>query len=209
MAKNDIINLLDKGNIARDLKAAYSFMLLSRGYTVDEIKILDDYVFMVRKKGFEEVTKVKVDDEVEAHRRRKQKSLPKSLVCLTSTSEVYNRRDHTIYSLNGNEPVTKGRLVWSIIKLHQQEKNSTYEEIRQLFNIKLNLLRKTVIDESSLELLSPDKQRRFYFHEYDLLESRDGIRYAVSSQWQIKKMNEIITFARSEGWKVEEIKNET
>lgn len=205
MAKTDIINLLDKSNIAKDLKVAYSFMLLSRGYTADEIKILDDYVFMVRKKGFEKVTKVN-DDKAENHIRRKQKSLPKSLVCLTSTSDVYNRRDHTIYSLNGSEPVTKGRFVWSIIKLYQQEKNSTYEEVRQLFNYKLNLPKKTVIDESSLELLPPNKQCRFFFHEYDLLESKDGIRYAVSNQWQIKKMNEIITFARSEGWKVEEIK---
>ena len=130
MAKTDIINLLDKSNIAKDLKVAYSFMLLSRGYTADEIKILDDYVFMVRKKGFEKVTKVN-DDKAENHIRRKQKSLPKSLICLTSTSDVYNRRDHTIYSLNGSEPVTKGRLVWSIIKLYQQEKNSTYEEVRQ------------------------------------------------------------------------------
>ena len=84
MAKNDIINLLDKGNIAKDLKVAYSFMLLSRGYTADEIKVLDDYVFMVRKKGFEEVTNAK--DEREAHRKRKQRSLPKNPVCLTSIS---------------------------------------------------------------------------------------------------------------------------
>ena len=207
MATKNIINLLEKGNIAKDLKVAYTFMLLSRGYTADEIKILDDYVFMVRKKGFEEVTKI--NDDRATHRRMKQRSLPKSLVCHTSTSEVYNRRDHTIYSLNDNEPVTKGRLVWSIIKLYQQEKNPTYEEVRELFNYKLHLLRQTVIDESSLELLRPDKQRRFYTNEYDLVESKDGIRYAVSTQWSIKKMDEIISFARSQGWKVEEIKNKT
>ena len=204
MAKISILNLLDKGNIAKDLKAAYKFMLLSRGYTADEIKILDDYVFMARKKGFEDVTQI--DDDSLTHRRKKQRSLPKSLVCHTSTSEVYNRRDHTIYSLNGNEPITKGRLVWSIIKLYQQENNPTYEEVRDLFNYKLHLLRQTVIDESSLELLRPDKQSRYYYHEFDLLESKDGIRYAVSTQWSIKKMDAIILFAHSNGWKVDIIK---
>ena len=206
MAKSGIINLLDKGNIAKDLKAAYSFMLLSRGYTADEIKILDDYVFMVRKKGIEDISNT--IDERKAHRKRKQRSLPKYPICLTSTSEAYNRRDHTVYSFNGSEPITKGRLVWSIIKLYQQEYAPTYEEVRDLFNYKLHLLRNTVIDESALELLRGDKQTRFYYHEYDLLENKDGIRYAVSNQWSIKKMDEIISFAQAKGWKVEVIKPE-
>mgnify|MGYP006988852037 CR=1 FL=1 len=201
MAKSGILNLLDKSNIAKDLKVAYSFMLLSRGYTADEIKVLDDYVFMVRKKGFEDISNA--IDEREAHRKRKQRSLPKNPVCLTSTSEAYNKRDHTVYSFNGGEPITKGRLVWSIIKLYQQEYGPTYQEVSDLFNNKLRLLRNTIIDESALELLRADKQSRFYYHEYDLLESKDGIRYAVSNQWSIKKMDEIISFAQTKGWKVE------
>ena len=206
MANNDIINLLDKGNIAKDLKMAYSFMLLSRGYTADEIKVLDDYVFMVRKKGFEDVSNSK--NEYVTQRKRKQKSLPKIPVCFTSTSNAYNKKDHTIYSFNGSEPITKGRLAWSIIRLYQQEYAPTYEEVRDLFNYKLHLLRNTVIDESSLELLRADRQSRFYYHEYDLIESKDGIRYAVSNQWSIKKMDEIISFAQAKGWKVEVIKPE-
>ena len=66
---------------------------------------------------------------------------------LTSTSEAYNKRDHTLYSLNGKEPVTKGRLVWSIISLYQELFKPSYEELSQLFNRKLNLLGNTVIDE--------------------------------------------------------------
>jgi len=206
MAKKEIINLLDKDNIANDLKVAYSFMLLSRGYTADEIKILDDYVFFVRKKGFEKVSDIK--DEGKAHRRLKQRCMPNSPICFTSTSEVYNRRDHTLYSLNGVEPLTKGRLVWSIIKLYQQENSPTYDEVSRLFNYELKLPQYTVISESSLELLRPDKQRRFYYHEHELLEGKDGIRYAVTNQWSIKNMDEIITFAKTRGWKVEIVKLE-
>lgn len=33
--------------------------------------------------------------------------------------------------------------------------------------------------------------------------SEDGIRYAVSNQWTADKMNSIISFAQSLGWKVE------
>lgn len=50
MATKNIIKLLEKSNVAKDLKVAYSFMLLSRGYSADEIKALDDYDFLIRKK---------------------------------------------------------------------------------------------------------------------------------------------------------------
>jgi hypothetical protein len=128
------------------------------------------------------------------------------LVCLTSTSEAYNNRDHTLYSLNGEAPVTKGRLVWSIIKLYQEQHNPTCEEVSQLFNRELNLLGNTVINELSLDALRPDRQKRFYYHESDLLVSKDGIRYAVSNQWAISKMDAIVSFAQDKGWKVEVIK---
>jgi hypothetical protein len=99
-------------------------------------------------------------------------------------------------------------LVWSIIKLYQQENTPTYDEVSRLFNYGLKLPQDTVISESSLEFLRPDKQRRFYYHEHDLLESKNGIRYAVTNQWSIKKMDEIISFAKTRGWKVEIVKLE-
>lgn len=202
MANKKIINLIEKSNVSNDLKVAYKFMLLSRGYSEEEVKILDDYDFYVRKKeSIESTTTVQRNDE--PLKKRRKNRLPKNLVCLTSTSEAYNKKDHTLYSLNGREPVTKGRLVWSIINLYQEQYNPTYEEVRQLFNRKLKLLGKTVIDEASLDSLRADRQKRFYFHEDDLLLSADGIRYAVSSQWSKDKMDEIVSFAQSFGLSVE------
>ena len=202
MANKKIINIIEKSNLSNDLKVAYKFMLLSRGYSEEEIKILDDYDFFVRKKeSIESTTTVKRNDE--PLKKRRKNKLPKNLVCLTSTSEAYNKKDHTLYSLNGREPVTKGRLVWSIINLYQERYNPTYEEVSQLFNRKLKLLGKTVIDEASLDSLRADRQKRFYFHEDDLLLSADGIRYAVSSQWSKDKMDEVISFAQSFGLSVE------
>jgi hypothetical protein len=207
MTKDSIKDLLDNSNIAQELKEAYSFMLLSRGYSNDDIKILDDYAFIVRKKDLgdnnqEENIETKGDKLL---RNRKKRNIPKNLVCLTSKSESYNKRDHTLYSLNGSEPLTKGRLIWSIISLYQRDYSPTYGEVEQLYNHKLNLLRRTVIDIDSLDALRADKQKRFYYHEVDLLESIDGIKYAVSNQWSVDKMDVIICFARSKGWTVEVI----
>jgi len=202
MATKNIINIIEKGDIAKDLKSAYKFMLLSRGYSAEEVQILDEYDFFVRKRECgDSSTATHIGDE--PLKKRRKKSLPKTLVCLTSTSEAYNKRDHTLYSLNGKEPVTKGRLVWSIICLYQEQYKPTYEDISQLFNRKLNLLGNTVIDEASLDALRADKQKRFYYHEADLLISADGIRYAVSNQWSKDKMDEVILFAHSLGWSVE------
>ena len=47
MATKNIINTIEKGYIANDLKSAYKFMLLSRGYSADEVQILDEYDFFV------------------------------------------------------------------------------------------------------------------------------------------------------------------
>jgi len=208
MAKESIKDLLDSSNITQDLREAYSFMLLSRGYTSEEIKELDDYVFFARKKElgnnvFEESIKEK--SETVSLRERKKRNLPKNLVCFTSKSEAYNKRDHTLYSLNGSEPLTKGRLVWSIISQYQEQYSPTYEEVNQLFNHKLNLLRRTIIDSVSFDALRPDKQKRFYYHETDWMKSKDGIQYAVSNQWSANKMDGIISFARSKGWAIEVI----
>lgn len=210
MAKESIRVLLDNSNITQELKEAYAFMLLSRGYSADEVKMLDDYVFFVKKKGggANNQTENVAQEENEPLRSRKKRNLPKNLVCLTSNSEAYNKRDHTLYSLNGSEPLTKGRLVWSIIHLYQREYSPTYEEANQLYNHKLNLLRSTIIDVVSLDALRPDKQKRYYYHELDLLESKDGIKYAVSNQWSVDKMDEIISFARSNGWRVEVISHQ-
>lgn len=202
MATRNIINLIEKGNIAKDLKVAYSFMLLSRGYSADEVKVLDDYDFLVRKKNAKEAVDINQYGDI-SPRKRKQRNFPKTPVCLSSTSEVYNKRNHTLYYLNGDGPYTKGRLVLSLIKLYQQTYNPTFEEVKQLFNCNLNLLRNTVIDELSLEALGPDRQKRYYYHESDFVESKDGIRYAISNQWSVDKMDMIISFAHSIECKIE------
>lgn len=207
MAKRNIINLLGNSNIGKELKRALSFMLLSRGYTAEEIKVLDDYDFSVSKRAFRDIPNI-IQDGSDPHRRRKQRSLPKNPVCLTSTSEAYNKRDHTLYSLNGHEPVTKGRLVWSVVKLYQEIFSPTFEEASQLFNQELDLLGYTVIDEASLVALRPDRQKRFYYHESDFIVSKDGIRYAVSNQWAISKMDAVVSFAQDKGWEVAVVKPE-
>ncbi len=207
MAEINIKDLLESNSIAKELKEAYSFMLLSRGYSADDIRILDEYDFAISRRGLESDS----PNNYNGHginkplRDRKKKNLPKSLVCLSSKSEVYNKRDHTLYSFNDSEPLTKGRLVWSIISKYQRDFNPTFEEVSQLYNNKLNLLRNTIIDIASLDALRPDKQKRFYYHNSDFLNSKDGVKYTVSNQWSIDKMNEIISFARSKGWKVDVI----
>ena len=200
MARKSIINILEKGDIEKDLKVAYSFLLLSRGYSSQDLKILDDYVFSIKKRSSEELSDAVQEDT--NLRRRKQRSIPKNLVCRTSSSETYNNRDHTLYSLNNGERVTKGRLVWSIMKLYQEEKTPVFDEVCQLINLQLKLPKNTIVDKLSLEALRPDRQKRFYYHNSDLLESKDGIYYAISNQWSIDKMDLFISFAHTMGWKV-------
>jgi hypothetical protein len=72
MATKNIIKLLEKGNVTKDLKVAYSFMLLSRGYSADEIKALDDYDFLIRKKS-SKITGETNQMDVATPRNRKQR----------------------------------------------------------------------------------------------------------------------------------------
>ena len=72
MATKNIIKLLEKGNVTKDLKVAYSFMLLSRGYSADEIKALDDYDFLIMKKS-SKITGETNQMDVATPRNRKQR----------------------------------------------------------------------------------------------------------------------------------------
>ena len=134
MAKDSIKDLLDNSNIAQELKEAYSFMLLSRGYSIEEINELDDYVFIARKKEHVEpsdVDTLEYEDNV-IPRKRGRRNSPSNLVSLTSKSEAYNNKDHTLYSLNGGELTTKGRLVWMIIGLYQKEHKLSLKKFQQI-----------------------------------------------------------------------------
>jgi hypothetical protein len=92
--------------------------------------------------------------------------------------------------------------------LYQEIFSPTFEEVRLLFNQKLDLLGYTIIDETSLTALRPDRHKRFYYHESDLIVSKDGIRYAVSNQWAINKMDAVVSFAQDKGWDIAVIKPE-
>ena len=74
-----------------------------------------------------------------------------------------------------------------------------------MINQDLGFPQNTIIEKLSLEALRPDRQKRFYYHQSDMIESKDGILYAVSNQWSVDKMDRIISFARSLGWTVEVI----
>jgi len=204
MGKEDIINLLDNSNITNDLKEAYTFMLLSKGYCIDEInEVLDDYIFLIsKKKHLDKSTDQPNSSSVEKPHKRRGKRIQKNPVCYTSTSESYNNRDHTLYSFNGNPPVTKGRLVWNVVKQYQEEFNPSISEIHEKFIVALGLPFKTIVTNSEIETFDLGKVKRYYYHESDLIKDSNGTLYAVSNQWSIDKMKKILEFASECGWKI-------
>jgi hypothetical protein len=110
-------------------------------------------------------------------------------------------RDNTRYSLDGSAFLPKGRFVLAVVsKYARLHPDKSYNEILKVFPDNLGV---TVVIKQ-LNQISPKqiKDRRFFTSPNELLCSADGIQYAVTTQWNITTIPNIVNVAKSLGWDV-------
>ena len=110
-------------------------------------------------------------------------------------------RDNTRYSLDGSAFLPKGRFVLAVVsKYARLHPDKSYNEILAVFPDNLGV---TVVIKQ-LNQISPKqiKDRRFFTSPNELLCSADGIQYAVTTQWNITTIPNIVNVAKSLGWDV-------
>lgn len=112
-----------------------------------------------------------------------------------------NGRDNTRFSLDGGAFLAKGRFVLAVVRkyvtLHPEK---SYEEILSVFPDKLGIT--VVIKPLSQISQKQISDRRYFTSPNEIIRSRDGVEFAVTTQWTIVTVQNIVDVARAQGWDV-------
>lgn len=125
----------------------------------------------------------------------------KSLV----TSNISSGRDNTRYSLDDSAFLSKGRFALAVVSKYVRiHPDKRYEEILTAFpdNLGISVVIKQLTHISPKQL----NDRRFFSSPNEILSSSDGIRFAVTTQWTISTIQNIVNFAKAQGWNVKSSK---
>ena len=120
--------------------------------------------------------------------------------------ENISKRDNTRYILNKNSDLLfKNRFVLEVVREYLKRNPKTFEELKEVFPDKMQ--GSGVINKLSfVETKYANKSnKRHFIREDEILVSKDNIKFVVSTEWAIGNINNIVNFARKEGFEVEEV----
>lgn len=118
--------------------------------------------------------------------------------------------DTTKYSFDGKENLGKGQLAVSIIEKYMKEHpNLSYEELKDIFpdsmmgnSLKLKGL---IVKEDDVKNAPYSYQKKAYgyFRPERRYKDVNGVDFFVSNNWNITNIQNIIDFAKQQGWIIE------
>lgn len=118
------------------------------------------------------------------------------------TPEATHKHDTTLYSIEGGGFLNKRRFVYQLVKLYvEQHPSASFAELEKVFPPSLQgpygIIRSIdVIREQGI------KEYRFFSKDDELLQSADGIIFAVSNQWGISNTTKFMNLAKSLGYNI-------
>ena len=130
-------------------------------------------------------------------------------------SFIFNRKEHytnkkqrdkTKYSLNGGDFLAKNQFALAVVKKYVRlHPDKNYEELEKIFPDEWQG------SQGVIRLLdditdTQKEERRYYIETYNILSGKDGLRFAVTTQWKIDNIRNMVNFAKSQGWDVREKK---
>lgn len=116
---------------------------------------------------------------------------------------------YTKYSLNGSKPMYKRTLVLEAMRIYvEKHPQATYDEIERIFNVKempggYKVVRRLSDIQEGLETGS--LSGRFFVAPQQILESEDGVKFAVSTQWEYHNFPIFVSILRKLKFKVKEM----
>lgn len=111
------------------------------------------------------------------------------------------QKDYTRYALNAGEPLRKNHFALEVVKEYMRLYPQThFEDIKRVFPDDLQNAGCGVI--RSLDSIEQKKQKRYFTKQNDILISGDNIHFAVTTQWGINNIPNMIEKAKSLGFTV-------
>jgi hypothetical protein len=112
-------------------------------------------------------------------------------------------KDRTQYQFLG-KIYNKRQLVLAIVTHYLQEHpQTTFDELRQIFPDEIHRNYGVVAPLEKAEQKGGAK--RYFFNEEQLLQTGDGYKVAVCSQWGIGNISPILEIAKNQGYQIEEM----
>ena len=124
-------------------------------------------------------------------------------------NEKTESKRYTKYSLNGSKPMYKRTLVLEAMRMYvEKHPQATYDEIERVFNVKempggYKVVRRLSDIQEGLETGS--LSGRFFIAPQQLLESGDGVKFAVSTQWEYHNFPIFVSILKKLKFKVKEM----
>jgi len=123
----------------------------------------------------------------------------------TNTVETTKKRayDHTAYSLEGGEFLGKNKFVYAVVSTYvKQHPEATFAEIERVFPPELQGSFGVVQTMEYIKEKNYNGRRYFKEPEF-VLSSRDGIPFAVSTEWGKGNIEKFLSAVRQLGYRVE------
>lgn len=121
---------------------------------------------------------------------------------------IDSSRDKTKYLFNGLT-LGKGRFVLEVIKEYLKHNHVIFERLKQIFP---NEMQGSIGVINTMDFINEKYQgqskKRHFVKEDEVLLSVDQIEFAVSTEWGIGNINNIVDFAINEGFKIEVLNND-
>lgn len=117
-----------------------------------------------------------------------------------------NKSDKAIFSINGEGEYGVGKLALAIVTMVAKSNEAmTFEELKRIFNSwRENIKRIDEIIAWKSKTNDKSKDKR-WFEKYPI-KSNDGIAFAVTTQWGIFNIDNIISSGMAHGLKIERIR---
>ena len=122
-------------------------------------------------------------------------------------SESTQSRDTTKYRLNGNgKRLAKNRFVLELVRQYSRKNPSNFSSLKNLFKDEYQGSTGVINEIEYVKTKYANKSDKRHFTAKDeILESADGVKFVVSTQWGKHNITEIVDLARREGFQVDEV----
>ena len=121
--------------------------------------------------------------------------------------ENKSTKDTTKYIINKNgAKLPKNRFVLEFVKLYISEHPADFNELKKVFKDELQGSIGVInrLDDVEIKYANKSDKRHFVENE-EVLRSRDGVAFVVSTQWGKDNVGNIVDLARSKGFLIDEI----
>lgn len=117
-------------------------------------------------------------------------------------NEISGKKDNTRFSLDGSAFLPKNKFALAVVRKYVQlHPDKTLEELLKVFPHHWRSGTGVICETSQI---SPKQLQdgRYHTKPTEVLCSADGHQFAVTTQWNINTIQNMVNFAKSQGWEV-------